>query len=281
MAQKKGAQPEELPKPSLTVPRREAERLIRRQIEKGRTIQNQSVPNEQILEEVRSQRTKWASYNMELLKRLFDNDSTACEYRRCRMRVITSDKLANFQKDMQAMITGLEAIVERLELIPELPEATSPEESVTREDKLGSDVFIVHGRDEAAKDAVARFIEKLELRPIILHEQPNQGRTVIEKFEHYANVGFAVVLLTPDDAGASAGDISNLQQRARQNVVLELGFFLGRLGRDRVCALYGKGVEIPTDYSGVLYIPLEQDWRLPLAKEIKAAGISIDLNNAV
>ncbi|MEE8356570.1 MAG: nucleotide-binding protein, partial [Anaerolineales bacterium] len=98
-------------------------------------------------------------------------------------------------------------------------------------------IFIVHGRDEEAKDSLARFLEKLGLEVIILHEQPNQGRTIIEKFEDYSDVGFAVVLLTPDDIGGRANDLE-LLPRARQNVVFELGFFIGALGRERVCALH-------------------------------------------
>jgi len=139
-------------------------------------------------------------------------------------------------------------------------------------------VFVVHGHDEAVKEAVARFLTKLDLEPVILHEQPNMGRTIIEKFEAHANVGFAVVLLTPDDAcGATR---SEQRKRARQNVVLELGYFMGKLGRLRVCALYVGGVELPSDVNGVLYVPYDEGggWRLKLAGEIRAAGIDVDLN---
>ena len=148
--------------------------------------------------------------------------------------------------------------------------------------ELSTDIFIVHGHDEAAKESVARFIEKLELNPVILHEQSNKGRTIIEKFEDHANVGFAVVLMTPDDVGALAKEKDKLKPRARQNVILELGFFLGKLGRTRVCALH-KDVEIPSDYKGVLFIPMDASngWQLSLAKEIKAAGIKVDLNKVM
>src|ERR1035438_6975181 len=71
---------------------------------------------------------------------------------------------------------------------------------------LTKKVFVVHGHDDEAKEKVARFLERLKLEPIILHEQPNEGRTVIEKFEVFADVGFAVVLLTPDDVGALASE---------------------------------------------------------------------------
>lgn len=142
-------------------------------------------------------------------------------------------------------------------------------------------VFVVHGHDNAAKESVARLIGQLELEPIILHEKPNKGRTIIEKFVDYTDVGFAVVILTGDDRGGEKSEsVDSYQDRARQNVILELGFFLGKLGRDRVCALYQDGVEIPSDYDGVLFVPLDGAgaWRYQLAKEMKAAGLDVDLN---
>jgi predicted nucleotide-binding protein len=99
-------------------------------------------------------------------------------------------------------------------------------------------VFIVHGHASEAKESLARFLERVGLEPIILHEQPNSGRTIIEKFEVYADVGFAVVLLTPDDVGAPKDAPTELKPRARQNVIAELGYFYGKLSRHRVCALY-------------------------------------------
>lgn len=142
-------------------------------------------------------------------------------------------------------------------------------------------VFVVHGRDDALKNSVARLLERLELQPVILHEQPNKGRTIIEKFLDYSDVAFAVVLLTPDDVGGlGTGDSPKLKPRARQNVILELGFFLGRLTRQRVAAIYTGGVELPSDYSGVLFVPYDEGgvWQYQLAKELKAAGVKIDLN---
>jgi len=148
----------------------------------------------------------------------------------------------------------------------------------------GHKIFLVHGHDDATLHETARFLEKLDQEVIILREQPNQGRTIIEKFEDYADVGFAIVLLTSDDKGGpiSAGVESQLP-RARQNVIFEFGYFIGRLGRNRVCALYRQGVEIPSDYSGVLYQALDANggWRLQLAKEIRAAGLNVDMNKAL
>lgn len=150
--------------------------------------------------------------------------------------------------------------------------------------KNNNSVFIVHGHDENTKIHVARFIEKLGLQAIILHEQPNQGRTIIEKFEdHAANSGFAVILLTPDDIAAPKDHPDSKKMRARQNVILELGYFCCALGRKNVCVLHKGEIEIPSDYLGIVYINLDDNdgWRLKLAKEMKAAGLNVDINNAL
>ena len=142
------------------------------------------------------------------------------------------------------------------------------------------EVFVVHGHDGGAKESVARLLEKLGLEPIILHEQPNQGRTLIEKFETSSkDVAFAVVLLTPDDLGRAANSPPDLLPRARQNVILELGYFMGRLSRTRVCALYRGGVELPSDFQGIVYIELDSAgaWRTKLAQELLGAKITIRL----
>ena len=146
-----------------------------------------------------------------------------------------------------------------------------------------NEIFIIHGRDNETKEAIARFLERLDLKPIILHEQSNQGRTIIEKFEQHAQVGFAVALLTPDDVGALQEDARNLKPRARQNVIFEFGYFIGRLGRNRVCALTKGDVEIQSDYDGVVYIPLDDvgGWKMKLVKELKGAGIDVDANRAL
>lgn len=144
-------------------------------------------------------------------------------------------------------------------------------------------VFLVHGHDEEAKQSVARFLEKLQLEPVILQEQPNEGRTIIEKFEKNADVEYAIILLTPDDIGYPKDRPDEAGSRARQNVILELGYFVGRLSRKRVCALCKGSVEIPSDYHGVLYLPMDDadGWKLKLAREIKQSGLSIDLNLAI
>lgn len=155
------------------------------------------------------------------------------------------------------------------------------DKSSSRPVAAGNKVFVVHGHDVATKESVARFLSMLQLEPVILHEQPNHGRTIIEKFEAYAGVAFAVVLLTPDDIGHPKSSPDSKKDRARQNVVFELGFFTGALGREHVCALFSPGVEMPSDYSGVLYHELDPAgaWRFLLARELKAAGLKVDLND--
>ncbi len=143
-------------------------------------------------------------------------------------------------------------------------------------------VFVVHGHNEEALLKIESFLRKLELDPIILKEKPNEGLTIIEKFLEFSDqAAFAVVLLTPDDRGGNKSDPYEKQQlRARQNVILELGFFLGKLGRERLCVLHKRDVEIPSDYHGVLYVEFDESraWQMNLAKEMKTAGLDVDLN---
>jgi predicted nucleotide-binding protein len=143
-------------------------------------------------------------------------------------------------------------------------------------------IFVVHGHDEGARDTIARFVEHLGFEPIILHEQASRGRTVIEKVEDHSDVGFAIVILTPDDEGCKKG--GKTQPRARQNVVLELGYFLGRLGRTHVCALKrGDDLEIPSDFEGVVYVTFDNSdgWKQALGRELQAAGFTIDWSKAM
>jgi predicted nucleotide-binding protein len=142
-------------------------------------------------------------------------------------------------------------------------------------------VFIVHGHDDLMKHSAARFVSKLLLEPVILHELPNGGRTIIEKFLDHSEVGFAIVLLSGDDrGGAVSKSVDTYQPRARQNVIFELGFFIGRLDRSKVVALYKDDVEVPSDYKGVLFVPFDKGglWEIQVAKEMRAAGLKIDLN---
>ena len=142
-------------------------------------------------------------------------------------------------------------------------------------------VFTVHGHDEAAKHAVARFIERLGLEAIILDEQAGGFQVIIDKFEEQVeDIVFAIVLLTPDDVGAAKAEKDRLQPRARQNVILELGYFIAKLDRNQVCLLYKGDIELPSDIRGVGYVFMDDwdGWQLKLAREMKRAGLPIDAN---
>jgi predicted nucleotide-binding protein len=176
---------------------------------------------------------------------------------------------------LQQAIRGLEEEIEEQEtLVKPVNAKVESERDLTK-------VFIVHGHDEGAREAVARFLERLGLKPIILHEQANQGRTVIEKVENHGNVSFAIVLLTPDDEGGKKGEV--LKPRARQNVLLELGYFIGRLGRKHVCALKRGELDIPSDFAGVIAEAFDDGggWKQKLAAELDAAGFPIDWNKVM
>lgn len=137
-------------------------------------------------------------------------------------------------------------------------------------------VFVVHGHDGELKEAVARIIEKQDIEAIILSEKANKGHTIIEKFEDYSDVGGAICLFTADDVG-NVKTATDYNPRARQNVVFETGFFMGKLGRDRVVILADKGVEMPSDLSGVVYTDTTS-WQFDLIRELKAMGYTVDAN---
>lgn len=181
-------------------------------------------------------------------------------------------------KQLTAQRARMESLIEVLEMESSLkPNNSLPNSPSEHTNK----VFLVHGHDENILHQAARLLEKLGMEVIVLREQPNQGNTIIEKFEAYSDVGFAVILLTGDDQGGTRGcSLEALRPRARQNVIFELGYFIGRLGRNRVCALYSEGVEVPSDYSGVVYTKIDAGsaWRFEVAKELRAAGYTIDLN---
>ncbi|WP_254613086.1 TIR domain-containing protein [Brevibacillus sp. HB1.2] len=137
-------------------------------------------------------------------------------------------------------------------------------------------VFVVHGRDRTALLETESLLRRIGLEPVVLHRMANNGMTLIEKFEKCSDVKYAVVLLTPDDIGALNEDYPNYRFRARQNVIFELGFFYGKLGRSKVCCIYKSNVELPSDINGVAYLPYNQsveEIEMALLKELKAANL--------
>ena len=195
-----------------------------------------------------------------------------------------SERQQHYINGLVSATSVLQSMIEEVEEYWEddsLAAGVSTSDNKTSPEHL-RDVFIIHGRDDGTKEIVARFIERLGLKPIILHEEPNQGQTIIEKFEQHAEVAFAIALLTPDDTGGLADEEQSHKPRARQNVIFEFGYFMGKLGRQRVCALKKENVETPSDYDGVLYISFDEPgaWKMALVRELKTAGFEVDANLA-
>lgn len=224
---------------------------------------------------------KWDAFNIDFLKRAFnipENDYKK-EYENAYYignMFGSNDIVKDKKKTIKLKIEKLESIIERLSIIPDEKQGIL---EITPQDKssISNKIFIVHGHDSAIKEATARTLTKLGLEPIILHEQADGGRTIIEKFEENSSeVGFAVILLTADDDGKAKKETS-YKSRARQNVVFEMGYFVGKLGRNRVFLLLAEGVEKPGDLDGIVYTPIDfnDGWKLKLVKELKACGYNV------
>jgi predicted nucleotide-binding protein len=232
---------------------------------------------------------EWDDYNVEMLRRMFTNGPIADEYSIFAGGIVSLTRGAEnphaiverTARKFDDKLSRLRSIRKRLELIdePAAPRSSSASTIPAAAYTVRRAAFIVHGHDEGAREATARVLQQLDVEPIILHEKTNQGRTILEKIEAHANdVPFAVILLTPDDVGGKSPD--DLKPRARQNVILELGFFWGRLSRSHVCVLYKEGVELPSDLGGLVYVLMDDGgaWRFKLADELHAAGIDINFN---
>jgi predicted nucleotide-binding protein len=280
--------------PRLNVSRDEARRLLQQQVERGKALLDLEIKSEDELSEARKEKTKLGEYVNVLLLKIFSNDSVAKRFgtgwgATASMRPVSLAQKVKWHKDaVKSTLSDVESIVERLDLYDEPNNAHAPVISTAVGSGEKDTVFIVHGHNNELRLEVTRTVEKLGFKAIVLHEQPNGGRTIIEKLEQHTLAGFAVVLMTGDDIGASAavmkevkpGDASPLRPRARQNVVLELGVFIGAIGRSNTFILYEEGVEIPSDISGVVWHPIDKNgaWKYQLAKELREAGFVVDMN---
>lgn len=291
MARRKTPEPPQPPL-ELAVPIHEAERKIGERIAAGEALIADPAEAMKELQQTKESYYKWDSYNTELLKRLFTNTEPADEYSFFGIASITmnptpAEEFREVHKGVQDKIHRLDSIRERLELIPEASSVSPMARDAVQSGLDMGKVFLVHGHDSETKLSVARFIEKLGFEAVILHEKASQGMTIIEKIEANSDVGFGVVLYTPCDVGGikpQAAEAPELNDRARQNVVLEHGYLMGKLGRNRVAALVKGSVEKPNDISGVVYIPFDSptvNWEIDLAKELRQAGYSVDMNKII
>ncbi len=267
--------------------RSDVEARLKQQAEKGLDLADRDVHDSETFDAWKSERKRWVNFTVEFLVRAFNTSRPHNEFQSAVAPPIfvggdlgLARELESRRQDTRDGVTVLESLVDQLELLDEPvglhASATSPKSP----DPHGEGIFLVHGHDEAAKQTVARFLDRVTKPGVtILEEQADGGQTIIEKFErHAAGTGYAVVLLTRDDEGRKRGSDAALVPRARQNVILELGYFFAKLGRGRVALLYAEGVERPSDIDGILYVPLDLEgaWKAKLAREMLGAGISID-----
>lgn len=204
-------------------------------------------------------------------------------------RVISASSKENQVYSMRAFADGkakvinfVRGLIEENELIHSLEKNVSaPKVIETVHKGPKTKVFIVHGHDDALKTEVSLLISKQGLEPIVLHEQPNQGKTIIEKIESYSDVDFAIVLYTPCDVGRSQKEKEE-KPRARQNVIFEHGYFVAKLGRQNVVGLNKGEVDLPNDISGVVYNSYDEAgaWKYKILSELHSSGYIVDFTKA-
>lgn len=257
-----------------------APKYIRKNIN-GRIV-NEYVPAPQI-EDFCSRKAKWISYAIEILRRSFNIEEN--EYKQAfegaGMNLFPSEPnhiVYESKKEIKFKYEYLESIMDRLPLIPSSADCSNHKVMNYNSKRI----FIVHGHDEELRLKVENFIFRLGLEPIVLFKEPSEGKTIIEKIEKEANDAcFAIVLYTACDLGNDKQEvktISDLNKRARQNVVFEHGYLLCKLGRSHVCALVEDGVETPGDMDGVVYIRISDNWKKQVLKELIAAGVRVDVD---
>jgi predicted nucleotide-binding protein len=294
--QQRGIPVEPAGEPELLVPRSQMDQELEGPITQGQEFLENIAALETNLRSYRSVRADfealcadfyiWEEYNEQLLRSRFSTGKLADGYRifgfgggfdSYQESDTYQEAFTLLERDVNGQMRKLRSIREQLGLYKSVALPDTHDGSVSPH--IGDKIFIVHGHDGDTKLQVAEFVERVTgERPVILHEQADSGRTIIEKFEkHASEAGFAIILLTADDEGKAKG-ANQLNPRARQNVVLEFGYFMAKLGRGRVVALHEAGVELPSDVTGVLYKSLAGNWHTELARELKAADIEIDFS---
>lgn len=273
----------------LILPKADFNLALDERIDLGDKIYKRSIQTQGDFDDSKEEYSIWTDYNSEYLKQAFNkeyneykksyDDAGSFFYGLIGGRNSPAQDVKDFKEKVNAKVSNLKKLRSKTDLLKN----SLVENIVVKAENVQlnkSQVFIVHGHDEVAKTKTARFIEKLDLEPIILHEQASGSKTVIEKIEIYSNVGFGIVLYTPCDTGAKKEDNPDFRNRARQNVVFEHGFLIGKIGRANVCALVKGEIETPNDISGVVYVKMDDDeaWHLKIARELRNSGYQIDMN---
>jgi predicted nucleotide-binding protein len=273
----------------LTIDKSEFHEKLEERIKIGVQILNRTINTNQGFEQMKFDYTAWNDYNSEYLKQSFNTPFN--EYKESydnaghSWSFVLEVEVNPVHEKKELIRAKIENLI-NLSAKTDILKSSENVQSIVSKNTVKSamdEVFIVHGHDEEAKAKTARFIEKLGFKPIILHEQASSGDTIIEKIEEYSNVGFGIVLYTPCDIGGKQVPSPILKSRARQNVVFEHGYLIGKIGRKNVCALVKGDIEKPNDISGVVYIPMDDNdaWHIKLARELKKSNYKVDLNKII
>lgn len=230
--------------------------------------------------------SEWIEYKTRVknfISKSMSEDSPAIKMVKVALAIQTQGNYPeNFERAKSSLLKALEntknALQEDIygELIDEESDNISP--------SLSNKVFVVHGHDSELKNDIERFIHEIGLEPIVLHRQADEGNTIIEKFEKNADVGYAFILLTPDEIAYTIdqqdipNDLKTIEYRARPNVIFEFGYFIGKLGRSKVCCLHKGDTSVPSDLSGLVYKKIDiniDSIAYSIIKELKAVGYNI------
>jgi predicted nucleotide-binding protein len=268
----------------LLLPKFDVQSKIRDRIDVGRReLLNEPIQTPEDYRRVSQALTRWRQYNVELLKRQFTDDALADEFD-ARIHFVfggmpqpLEQQVQELHRDIETYINRLQSILERIEIYEEVPGVAPPDaQEVGRSATARTDVFIVHGHANRESE-VALVVSKLGLNHVILKDELHRGSTtLIEKLERESKrCGFAIVIITGDDVGKKVDSEVELKPRARQNVVLELGYFVALLGREKVTILHDPSVEVPSDFAGVGYYPLDAGgaWKGRVEGELRQAGL--------
>ena len=278
----------------LLISRDDAKFKLQERIQKGLELKQAQINSRDEFDVAKNEYSKWNAFNTELLKRIFTTEELSKEYLRwigvgviAMRQPSLGEKIADYYKDIDQKIHRIDSIIERLELIP-LSSAATPttttEDESSRSPTKTKKVFVVHGHDEIAKTNLEVFLHEIGLEPVVLHRQADEGLTIIEKFEKHSDVGYAFILLTPDEIAYIKDDESKndnerkKEYRARPNVIFEFGYFAGKLGRSRVCCLYTGDVSLPSDVNGIIYkkfVNSIEEVAYSIIKDLKASGYPI------
>ncbi len=269
----------------LNISREDFKQQVQERIEKGKKLNDSTISSIEQLETNEKSYKKWDDYNKELLSSSFTviSNKYLQEYKVAGNMLgveqvmrgvdINSPQFRKWKikEFLKVRIQSLESIFERIDLIP--TQIINTENEFKNNSMKSKNVFIIHGHNEEMKKNVQLMLERIGLNAIVLHERPDKGRTIIDKLiEEGAEAKYAIALLSPDDQHTDGSG------HARQNVVLEIGYFLGKLGRNNVRLLKKGNTTIPSDLQGILYDDYDTKggWKVKLAKEMKSVGLEID-----